>query len=252
MELLWRPSARPARGPRPRLSREAIVECGIELADRDGIAAASMRAVARALGVGTMSLYRYVPSKDALADLMFDTVLVRQPKAAELPGDWRAKLEAVARLDLALYLRHPWVLEVSINRPPLGPGVLDSYESVLRAAADSGLPMRELNAAADALAAYVRGAAQARITQLRTIRESGMSDEEWWSERNDFWERYFDPERYPTITAIYASGGYEDPPDPFDWGLQRLLDGIEAGIAAGRAAAPGAERPPGAPGSACE
>lgn len=230
MELLWRPSARPARGPKPRLSREAIVEAGIELADELGLAATSMRCVARALGVGTMSLYRYVPSKDALMDLMFDTVLARQPKAVDLPGDWRARLEAVARLDLALYLRHPWVLEVSINRPPLGPGVLDTYESLLRVAEGSGLPKRELNAAADALAAYVRGAAQARITQLRAIRESGMSDEEWWSERNDFWERYFDPERYPTITAIYASGAYDDPPDPFDWGLRRLLDGIAAGI----------------------
>jgi AcrR family transcriptional regulator len=232
MELLWGESARPARGPKPRLSREAIVEAGIELADRGGLAATSMRAVARTLGVGTMSLYRYVPSKDALTDLMFDSVLTRQPKADTLPGGWRAKLEAVARLDLALYLRHPWILEVSINRPPLGPGVLDTYESVLRAAGGSGLPMRELNAAADALAAYVRGAAQARITQLRTVRESGLTDEEWWSEHNDFWERWFDPERYPTITAVYASGAYDDPPDPFDWGLQRLLDGIEARIAA--------------------
>jgi AcrR family transcriptional regulator len=231
LELLWGPSAQPARGPKPRLSREAIVEAGIELADRGGLAAASMRAVARSLGVGTMSLYRYVPSKDALTDLMFDSVLTRQPKADTLPGDWRAKLEAVARIDLALYLRHPWILEVSINRPPLGPGVLDTYESLLRAVVASGVPTRELNAAADALAAYVRGAAQARIVQMRAVRESGVTDEEWWSEHTDFWERYFDPERYPTITAIYASGAYDDPPDPFDWGLQRLLDGIAARIA---------------------
>lgn len=234
MELLWGASPRPARGPKPRLTRERIVEAGIEIADRDGLAGASMRAVAGALDVGTMSLYRYVPSKDALVDLMFDAVLARQPKADALPGDWRAKLEALARLDLALYLRHPWILEVSINRPPLGPGVLDTYESVLHAVADSGLPMRELNAAAHGLAAYVRGAAQTRLTQLRVARESGMSDEEWWSERNDFWERYFDPGRYPTLTAIYASGAYDDPPDPFDWGLQRLLDGIAARIDATR------------------
>ena len=232
MRLLWDPSARPARGPRPRLSRERIVAAAIEIADRDGLAATSMRAVARALGVGAMSLYRYVPSKDALADLMFDAVLARQPKAADLPGAWRAKLEAVARLDLALYLRHPWVLEVSTSRPPLGPGTLDTYESVLRAAAGSGLPERELSAAVTALAAYVRGAAQTRLTELRTIRESGMSDEQWWSERNGFWTRYFDPERYPTISGLYAAGVYDDLPDAFDWGLQRLLDGFAARIAA--------------------
>ena len=235
LELLWNPSVRPARGPKPRLSRERIVEAAIELADGEGLAAASMRAVARALGVGTMTIYRYVPSKDALTDLMLDAVLAAQPNADDLPGDWRAQLEAVARIDLALYLRHPWVLEISSTRPPLGPGTLDTYEAVLRAIDGSGLPRAELNAAVTALAAYVRGAAQAELTRRRTIRDSGLTDEEWWSARNQFWERYFDPERYPTITAIYASGAFEDPPDPFEWGLQRLLDGIAARLPAGRA-----------------
>jgi AcrR family transcriptional regulator len=234
MRLLWEPGARPARGPKPRLSREAIVAAAVELADQSGLRETSMRAVARALGVGTMSLYRYVPSKDALVDLMFDSVLSRQPKAADLPGDWRAKLEAVARIDLALYLRHPWVLEVSSSRPPLGPGTLDTYESVLRAVVDSGLPQRELNAAVTALSAYVRGAAQTELTRMRTVRDSGLTDEQWWSDRGQFWERWFDPERYPTITAIYASGAYDDPPDEFEFGLQRLLDGIAAHIAAAR------------------
>lgn len=234
MSLLWRRGERPARGPRPKLTLEAIVDAGIELADADGLDGTSMRAVARALGVGTMSLYRYVPSKDALVDVMFDTVLTRQPRANDLPGGWREKLEALARIDLALYLRHPWVVEISSTRPPLGPGTLDNYESVLRAVAGSGLPEAELTPTVVALVAYVRGAAQAELARARAVRESGVTDDEWWTARNDFWELYFDPQRYPTITAVYAAGGYEDPPDEFEFGLQRLLDGIAAHIAARR------------------
>lgn len=228
MRMLWQPSARAARGPRPRLSREQIVEAAIELADELGLEATSMRCVSRALGVGTMSLYRYVPSKDALVDLMFDTVLSRQPRADELPGDWRAKLEAVARTDLAFYLRHPWVLEISNTRPPLGPGTLDVFESLLRAVHDSGLTMAELSPAVSSLAAYVRGAAHGELMKARAERDSGLTDEEWWSGRDEFWRTYFDAERYPTITSVYAAGGYEDAPDEFEFGLQRLLDGLQA------------------------
>lgn len=231
LRLLWESAPSPARGPKPKLTRDQIVEAAVALADALGLEALSMRAVAKALGVGTMSLYRYVPSKDSLVALMFDTVLLGAPRADELPGDWRAKLEAVARLDLAFYVSHPWVLEISHTRPPLGPGTFDAYESLLKAIDGSGLTKAELTPAVLAISSYVRGAAQAELTRARTVRDSGVTDEQWWTERNAFWDRYFDPERYPTITAIYNARGYENAPDDFDFGLQRLLDGLEALIA---------------------
>jgi hypothetical protein len=55
----------------------------------------------------------------------------------------------------------------------------------------------------------------------------------WWKERAVFWEEYFDPERYTAISAVYAGGAYEDALDGFEFGLQRILDGIEA-LLAGR------------------
>lgn len=229
LRMLWAPSAPAARGPKPRLTREQIIETGIGLADEVGLDAMSMRAVAGALGVGTMSLYRYVPSKDALVDLMFDTVLRRQPRAHELPGGWRDKLEAVARTDLAFYLRHPWVLDISSTRPPLGPGTFDVFESLLRTVDGIGLTKTELSPAVSALAAYVRGAAYGELTKARAERDSGVTDEEWWTSRNEFWEQYFDPRRYPMITSVYAEDGFDDPtPGEFEFGLQRLLDGIQA------------------------
>ncbi len=57
---------------------------------------------------------------------------------------------------------------------------------------------------------------------------SGVSNEEWWAERQMFWEEYFTSERYPTITNAYQAGAFDNPDDDFDFGLRRVLDGIAA------------------------
>src|SRR5882757_5683358 len=75
MELLWGTQERPSRGPKPSLTLDRIVEAAIELADAEGVTALSMRHVATKLKVGTMSLYRYVPSKAELLDVMVERVV---------------------------------------------------------------------------------------------------------------------------------------------------------------------------------
>ena len=106
MELLWGVGPAPrSRGPKQGLSVERIVQAGIEIADAEGLAALSMRRVADKLGVGTMSLYTYIPSKAELVDVMFDRAI----GAAEHPvveGGWREKLTAVAWSAWELYQRH--------------------------------------------------------------------------------------------------------------------------------------------------
>ncbi len=88
----------------------------------------SMRRVADELGVGAMTLYRYVPGKAELLDvMMLDTVYGELPRR-EVDGDWRAKLDEVARENRELYLRHPWLLQVATSRPPLGPHLMAKYE----------------------------------------------------------------------------------------------------------------------------
>ena len=117
LELLWGARKRPSRGPKPGLSLDQIVRAAIELADGEGLSALSMQRVAGKLGFTTMSLYRYVPSKAELLDLMLDTVAGELPLVDDVPGGWRAKLEAAALADWALYHRHPWFLHVTPVRP---------------------------------------------------------------------------------------------------------------------------------------
>lgn len=233
LELLWGVHERVRRGPKPVLDLERIVRAAIELADADGLAAVSMRKVAEKLGVGTMSLYRYVPGKGELLDLMFDRAVGDEPLAGAGSGGWREQLEAAGRESFATYRRHPWLLDVVAgNRPPLGPNVMATYDAILGIVHGIGLTPAEAQATVDLFATFVAGAARSALQQAAAEAATGMTDEQWWEQRADFWEAYFDPQRYPAISAVYAEGGYEAPLDPFEFGLARVLDGIEALLAA--------------------
>lgn len=131
-ETIWTRPARGARGPQPRHSRAAITAAGIALADSDGLAAVSMRAVAQALGTGAGTLYRHLSSRDDLLDLMVDAVLAELPLDRQ-PGDnWLDDLVALAHDQLALHRRHPWLLDTSMRPGAIGPHAMDLFEQHLR------------------------------------------------------------------------------------------------------------------------
>jgi AcrR family transcriptional regulator len=226
LELLWGTREPPSRGPKPGLSIEQIAGAAIAIADADGLDALSMRRLATELGVGTMSLYRYVPGKAELIDVMLDTVFgeVAVPPSGR---GWRETLEHSARDGWAMYQRHPWAAQAE-TRPVLGPNAIDAYEALLRAMATTGLAPGDVVNAVELVTGFVVGFASRTAEERERTRRTGITDEQWWSERESFWEEYFDVERYPTITAMYESGAYDARADAFEFGLQRVLDGIEA------------------------
>jgi AcrR family transcriptional regulator len=235
LQLLWRLEPKPRRGPKPGLTLDGIVETAIAVADAEGLGSLSMRRVAEELGVGTMSLYRYVPAKAELLDLMLDAVegevMRRDGDEAPAPsGEWRAQLEHFAHTAWAGYHRHPWVLQIvaADARPPLGPNVMDGFESLLKSVSGIGLTGSEMVAVTKLISGYVVGAARSSIEAIEVVKETGVTEGQWWSERNVFWEEIFDAERFPTMTQVYESGGFDEPEDDFLFGLQRVLDGIEA------------------------
>src|SRR6266496_4469960 len=99
-ELLWGQRERPSRGPKPGLSLDGIVRAAIKIADAEGLDAVSMQRVAAEFGFATMSLYRYVPGKSELIDLMIDTAIGPPPDLSVIPGGWRPKL--------TVWARHTW------------------------------------------------------------------------------------------------------------------------------------------------
>ena len=239
MALLWGIQKPPTRGPKPGLQVERIVEAAIRVADAEGLAALSMRRVAGELGVGTMSLYTYVPGKAELLDVMLDTVLGEVTRPDADAGGWRDRLEAYARELWAHYHRHPWALRVSGARSLLGPNETALYEASLAVVSGIGLSGREMMQVVTLVGEYVRGAAARAVEAAQVAKETGITDEQWWREREPLLDQVFDPARYPTVTRIAEEGAFSQPEggldynlqdavDSFEFGLGRVLDGIEA------------------------
>ena len=133
---------RQARRRREPISREAIVQAAIQLLDREGLAALSMRRLADELGTGAASLYWHVGSKDGLLDLVLDQIIGEGQVPDPDPPRWREQLKEVARGQRAASLRHPWVVRVSIGRIPMGPNALRYSERILAILRAGGLPPR--------------------------------------------------------------------------------------------------------------
>ncbi|WP_199432083.1 TetR/AcrR family transcriptional regulator [Qaidamihabitans albus] len=229
MRLLWRAGTLPRRGPKPTFTVERIVRAAVEIADRDGLAALSMRVVADRVGAGTMSLYTYVPGKAELIALMLDSVDAEGTLPHTVSGLWREKTESWAREDWALYHRHEWMLDVS-TRYPLGPNTIRRYDSALRSLAGTGLPEGEIVAATEVVDSYVRGMARRSVEGLRLERRTGTSEQQWWAGNEPLLEEYVDAEEFPAVRRVWAAGAFASEADSFEFGLQRMLDGIQVRI----------------------
>ncbi|GAA3135175.1 TetR/AcrR family transcriptional regulator [Nonomuraea salmonea] len=234
LALLWRTSEPTGRRKgKPELSVERIVRAAIEVADAEGLQALSMRRVAERLSVGTMSLYTYVPGKPELFDLMLDTVYGETARPADVPGGWRGRLEQIARENWALYLRHPWLLQVAANRPVLGPNLTAKYDHELSAVDGIGLTDVEMDSVITLITGFVHGTARGAVEAAQAESMTGLSDEQWWAAHAPFLSRIADPARFPTASRVGQAAGEAlnsaySPEHAFEFGLQRVLDGIEA------------------------
>ena len=233
MQLLWGVERPGERGPRRTLTVEEITSAAIALADVEGLGGVSMRPLAQCLGIGTMSLYRYLPGRAELIDLMVDRVCGETQPADRVRGGWRRRVEHVAWENLRLYERHPWLLEVFPGQPPLGPGIIGKYEQELRSLDGIGLGDVEMDLALTLVVEYARAAAGTIIGTAQMHEQLRRSDAEWWEAIAPTLAQVVDEEQYPLSTRVGMAateryGGISDPVLAFEFGLERVLDGIEA------------------------
>ena len=234
LALLWRHAEPASRGPRRGLDLDAVVDVAVGLADRDGLAAVTVRRVAQELGVGPMTLYTYVPGKAELVDLMVDRVLGSTPRTPTTGRPWRERLTAVAQENRDLYRAHPWAAGVSTLRPPLGPGLMAKYEHELAALDGLGLDDVAMDDALTFLLGFVQANARDAAGAGAARAESAMDDEQWWAANAPLLERVLDPDAFPLAARVgtaagTAHGSAHDPDHAYRFGLERVLDGL-AGI----------------------
>src|SRR5580692_5911878 len=140
LDLLWGRRGPGRRGPRPGLSADVIVDAAIRLADAEGLEGVSMARVAAELGFTTMSLYRYVTSKEELLQLMWNAS-ARGVENLVLEGDgWRARLRAWAIVQRDMLDRHPWLTQLPMAAPPMAPNSMIFVERGLETMDGTPLP----------------------------------------------------------------------------------------------------------------
>lgn len=137
----WTRPVRGARGPVPNHSRAGIAAAGVELADAQGLDNVTMRAIARSLGMGAPSLYRYVKSREEIVELMADLAIGAPPEG--LPsGDWTESILRLANTQLLRHQEHGWLVRAALGSTNLGPNTLEWFEAYLLAMAKLEMPAR--------------------------------------------------------------------------------------------------------------
>ncbi|MFC7375806.1 MULTISPECIES: TetR/AcrR family transcriptional regulator C-terminal domain-containing protein [unclassified Brachybacterium] len=206
---------------RAALTPERIVAAALELADADGIAGVSMRAVAGRLGVQAMSLYNHIPGREALLDHMVDAVFseISPPDPA---AGWRAAMEQRACSARAVLARHHWAVGLLDSRSRPGPATLEYHEATLRSLRTHGFSVPATAHAVAALDAYIYGFVLQEVSlpfsspdELEAVAEALLDEET--------------ARRYPFFTEFARTHALQQGYDfgaEFEHGLTMLLDSL--------------------------
>ncbi|MFJ9816626.1 TetR/AcrR family transcriptional regulator C-terminal domain-containing protein [Streptomyces sp. NPDC101151] len=226
LALLWGEQEQPTRGPKPKLTPQGIAAAAVALADGEGLDAVSMSKVAAGFGVSAMALYRYVPGKSELVELMVEAVLAEGPDLSGVRDeDWRAGVREWTRQCARVYAARPWLLAATaMRRQAMGPQQLRWLDAALAALEPAGLGAAQRHQVFLLLVGLVRNLAQ----QMSDHDEE--QDGEWNRLTGELIARHAD--RFPALTRAIAEGAFGPAGiDPLDFGLDRILDGVEALIA---------------------
>jgi AcrR family transcriptional regulator len=216
--------AKAAESPRVPLNKERVLRAAVELADREGLESLTMRKLADALGAGAMSLYHYVPNKDALLDGIVDVVF-DEIEAPSADVNWRAALRQRAISTRAALRRHPWALDVMESRTQPGLANLRLHNAVVACLREAGFSVPDAVHAYSVQDAYIYGfALQEKNLPFKTSEEAAQIGEMMVQQFQHLADQI--PYSFEVVAGYVAKGGY-DPTAEFEFGLDLILDGLE-------------------------
>ncbi len=208
---------------RPSLTRERVLDAAVALADRSGITALTIRALAVELDTKPMTLYHHVAGKDAILDGVVDQVFAEiDNPPADLP--WREAIRHRCVSARAVLRRHPWAPPLMESRQNPGPATLAHHEAVLACLRRGGLDWQLVAHAYALIDAFVYGFTlqEANLPFEGAAEIAGLADQMVTA---------FPEGAYPTLAAFTTQHvlrpGYSFG-DSFGFGLDLLLDGLES------------------------
>jgi DNA-binding transcriptional regulator YhcF (GntR family) len=211
-------------------TRDRIARAAIRIADTEGMAALSMRRVAADLGLATMSLYRYVQSKDELIVLMVDAVFSAHPPMEPPPPGWRAQLGQLARLQWRLCQEHPWFARAaSFTRPQLAPGGMAHTDWAMRAVSELGVDLATSLYVVLTVIAFAVGTGAQLESEAEAQQATGVTSAEWMQQQEEQFAGLTESGRFPHLRGLADLPDFDMELDRlFEFGLERVLDGLAA------------------------
>jgi AcrR family transcriptional regulator len=210
-------------GRRAPLTKELVLRTAVDLADRGGIEALSMRKLGQELGVDAMALYRHVRNKDDILDGAADAIVAE----IELPApgeDWQATLRQQVMTARQVMLRHPWAPRVLEERGTAGPAVLRYIDSVLAILRTGGFSIDLAHHALHVMGSRILGFNQ---DLFEDSSESTPADEAAAARARAMLDRY------PHVTELALAASHDgvlgacDDDFEFEFGLDLILDGLD-------------------------
>ncbi len=228
-ELLWEDRSPSTRGPRAAFTPEEVVRAAVSLADEEGFGAVTMHAISARLGFTTMAIYRYFPNKEALYDAIVDVGLGCPPRPVDPSGPWRLEVTRWAHAKREMLCARPWLAELPFVAAPHGPNWLSWLEALATPLSRTGLSAADLGQMISVIDGYTRGASDTSISLARS-RARGVSDQAWAAAVGADLGRAIGDPRFTVFASILTAaseGKARSMAESFDFGLQRVLDGVE-------------------------
>ncbi len=232
LDVLWGRRGRGQRGPKPALSIDAIVAAAIRVADAEGLDAVSMARVAQEVGFTTMSLYRYVTNKDELLQLMWNASAQGAEELVLEGKGWRQRLRAWAIVQRDMIDRHPWITQLPMAAPPLAPNSLTFVERGLETLDDTAISDADKLRVIGLISSYTLSEARMAHDAARAAAHAPADVTAWSFET--LLRELVDEQHYPRLHRIAWSAEIGPAPSGFDeseefgFGLDRILDGVQA------------------------
>lgn len=209
-----------ARGQRAGITRQAILQAAMRLADREGLAALSMRRLGAELGVEAMTLYHHIPNKSALLDGMVEQVVSEATPPSFGNSSWREGLRDYAHSLLAALSAHPNVVPLFMSQPATTPRNLRTMEAALDTLHSAGFELRRALDVVHSLTGFVLGHV---ATQTGADRAGPQGEPDQVADLSAI-----DPETYPLLSQALRTGEKRDTISRFDFALEALLSGFDA------------------------
>lgn len=207
---------------RARFTLDEVQAAALEIVDRDGLSALSMRTLGTALGTGPMTLYNYVKNRDELEELVAEAVIADM-QLPDRRDHWADEVRAVAGAMWDGVHRHPNAVPLVLTRRTVSASSYNAAERLVQALGTAGLTDEPLLSAFRAVLALIMGSVQVELAgPLAPDGELAAAAAQIGARAGD---------EFQQLAALAVVSQRTTPNDDFSRALDMLLAGLPSRLA---------------------